>query len=98
MSKDIKFKQETREIDGIEYVFQNPGIEEVLKIRSRALNSGGESQFVLYKEWLDNVVVKPRKELSDFKSLAALDRLMNEVENFIYGEEEEGKSEGSKEK
>lgn len=99
MSKNIKFEQKTVEVDGVEYTLQKPGIEETIKIRSRVLNGGDESQFVAYKEYLSKIVVNPKKEILDFQdSLSSLDRLMVKVESYLFEDTSKGKSKNSKEK
>ena len=99
MAKEFNFEQKTVEINGVEYTLQKPGIEERIKIRSKILNAGELSQFVAYKEYLSKVVVSPKKEINDFEDdLQALDKLMAEVESFMFRGISEGKSESSKEK
>lgn len=101
MTKEIKFEQKLVEIEGVEYTLQKPGIEERIKIRSKILNAGDLSQFVAYKEYLGKVVVSPKREMTHFEdNLQALDKLMAEVESFLFREDRqaEKKSENSKEK
>lgn len=82
--KVIKLKEE--------YTLQKPGIEERIKIRSRILNGGEDSQFVAYREYLSKVVVMPKKEIKDFENdLTELDKLMSEVERFLFEDISKGK-------
>lgn len=95
----MNFEQKTVKINDVEYTLQKPGIEERIKIRSKILNAGELSQFVAYKEYLSKVVVSPKKQIADFENdLKSLDKLMSEVESFMFREITEGKSENSKEK
>lgn len=100
MTKSMEFKQKVVKVEGVEYTLQRPGIEERIKIRSKILNAGELSQFVAYKEYLGKVVVSPKKEMADYENdLQALDKLMAEVEAFMFREDKaaEKKPKGSKE-
>ena len=92
MSKELKFEQKTVKVGKEEYTLQKPKIQERIKIRSRILNAGELSQFVAYEEYLSKVVVSPKKSMDDFENdLPLLDKLMVEVEQFLYSDTSVGK-------
>lgn len=91
MSEKMKFTQKVVKLDE-EYTLQKPQIEERIKIRSKILNAGELSQFVAYKEYLEKVVVNPKKDIADFEdNLPLLDKLMVKVEAFLYEDTSKGK-------
>lgn len=53
----LKGKQETKEVGGIDFVFQHPGIEEVLDLRERTRGDNGHvSDKELSKELFEHVI------------------------------------------
>lgn len=53
----LKSKQETKEIEGVKFIFQHPGLEAVLDMKERAKDpNGNTSDKELYNEMFEHVV------------------------------------------
>ncbi len=77
-------RQEKVIIDGVEYTLQHPGAVWYLDMNDRCRGPHGLKMLPYAKEVLEHVVIEPRLSVEDFDDdLAALEKLLSEVEKFL---------------
>lgn len=81
-------KQKKVTIGNIEYTLQHPGIGWYLDTTSNATTANGiPHQGMLYRAYLEHVVVDPKKNIEDFDNMedgfSHLQKLVGECERFL---------------
>ena len=75
---------------GVKYIFQHPGLREVIRMNDRAQTSNGKSSEILYSEMLKHAVfenvdgVPSKVDWDHFEEKGGFTEVMKEASNFLF--------------